>query len=383
MAVTATKILDAKVAAEQAWADSQAIKSRRYMPPMKTVGTILSQQTARLDALKDRRNCGTMKVGWKALCQGTPSITTGITKINTFLCNITGTGSNTAVATYTMDTEITSSGFTIEDDDCENMYTTEQLLTDGLLLQHKEIVEKLNDFVMSKLVTFAGDNLYLGNGLVTDAGGDLFKVSAYDANAATLVPYLSRAADINKMSDPFLFTGDALYNNKYIDQHQAGTPADKGYWKMWGEVATVEDFLTFNNLNMPNDFFYVDAGSVAIVTKYTGTLVPQEKDYGFWVSTQPLLGGILRDNAGEPIYVDVYHKRGKVVKETVNGQDRCVMADTFKLALKVNVFLNPLACNNDYTGVIHFQKDATIPPFGVPAQFAKLPDESMGAYQAI
>ena len=82
MAVTATKILDAKVAAEQAWADSQAIKSRRYMPPMKTVGTILSQQTARLDALKDRRNCGTMKVGWKALCQGTPSITTGISKIN-------------------------------------------------------------------------------------------------------------------------------------------------------------------------------------------------------------------------------------------------------------------------------------------------------------
>lgn len=383
MTVIATKILDARAAAEEAWADSQAVKSRRYMPPLKTVGTILSQQTARLEPLKSRRNCGTMKVGWKALCQGTPSITTGITKINTFLCDIVGTGSNTAVATYTMDTAITSSGFEIEDDDCENLYTTEQLLTDGLLLQHKEIVEKLNEFVMSKLVSFAGANNYLGNGLVTDAGGDLYKVSSYDANAATLVPYLLRAADINKMSDPFVFTGDALYNNKYVDAKQKGTAADKGYWDMWGDAAIVEDFLTFNNLSMPNDFFFVDAGSVAIVTKYTGSAIPEEKDYGFWLSTQPLLGGIIRDNAGEPLYVDVYHKRQKRTKETVGGKTRCVMVDTFVLELKVNVFLNPLACNNNYTGVINFQKDATIPPFGVPASFAKLPDESMGAYQAV
>ena len=383
MAIAATKIIDARVRAEEIWADSQAVKSRQYMPKMKLTQTILGQQTADFSALKDRRNCGKVKVTWKALCQGTATLQTGITKINSFMCNISGTPSDTAVQEYTMDSAIQSSGFTITDDLCQNVYQLDELIADGLLMQHKEVVEKLGAFIIAKLVSFKGANNYLGNGLITAAAGNLYKIAGFDAVASTMVPYLLRAADNNEMGNPILLQGDALYNNLYRDNKQQDTQNDNGYMKMWNDLNIVEDFKTFNAASMNNDFLFIDSGAVALVTKYSGTEQPQELGWGEYLTTMPLLGGILVDAQGEQILVDVYQKRQKVVIETVGGKDRCVWGTTYQLELKLGMFLNPVACNNNYTGIIHFQKDDTLTPKGVSATWAKVPPEAMGVYQAI
>lgn len=383
MAVDATKIIDARAKAEVVWQDSQAVQSRKYMPKINTLGAILSQQTANFDQLKDRRNCGSVKLTWKALCAGTSTVLTGLTKVNSMLCTPTGSPSNTAVQTFTLDKIIKSSGFTIVDDLCQNVYEMEDLLTDGLLLQHKELVEKLSAYILAQTVSFKGANNFLDNGFATAAGGNLYKISAFDANAAVLVPYLLRVGEAHNMGDPFLLQGSAIYNNVYKDDKQAGTPADSGYSKMWADLNVVEDFKGFNALTMNNDFLMMDAGATALVTKYTGTAAPQTLKADYYLTTMPLLGGTIRDSQGEPLYVDVYHKREMVTIEEHGGVNRCVLGDTFQLELKFGYFLNPLACNAAYTGIIHFQKDMAIAPRGVQATLAPLPPDTMGLYQAI
>lgn len=383
MAVDATKILDARAKAEETWQDSQAVKSRRYMPKTNTLTSILDQQTASFDPLKSRRNCGSIKLTWKALCPGNATIVTGMQKVNSMLCLPTGTPSNTAVSTYTLDKFIQSSGFTIVDDLCNNMYELEELLADGLMIQHKEIAEKLSAYVLAQTVSMKGANNYLDGGFASAAAGNLYEISAWDASAASLVPYLLRVGEAHNMTNPFLMQGSAIYNNLYKDGKQQGTPADSGYAKMWDDLSVVEDFKGFNALGMNDDFLLMDAGATALVTKYTGTATPTQLKSDYHLTTMPLLGGTIRDNQGEPLYVDVYHTRGMVAAETVGGVNRCFIGDTFQLELKFGYFLNPLACNDNYTGIIHFKKNATIAPRGVNATLAKMPPAAMGTYQGI
>lgn len=383
MPITATQFLDARIKAETDWQDSQAVKSRGYMPAMDTLLAILGQQTARFAPLKDRNNCGSVKVTWENACPVDSTIITGITKVNAMLCAPTGIGSSTTTADYGITKLLQSPGFTITDDQCQNTYDTVELIARGLLADHKSMAEKLCKYILAQLVTFSGANNYLGNGLITQAAGNINKISSYDAVAATMVPYLLRAADSNNMTAPFLLQGDMIYNNLYVDSKQEGTPADRGYMKMWRDLQVTEDFKAFAALSMSTDAFLIDYGSTALVTKYAGSTTQREIVADYYITSVPLMGGIFRDANGEPIMIDLYRRHQMVTVETVGGQTRCVEGDVFTHEMKFDYLLNPVACNNGYTGVIHYKKDATIAPFGVPASYAKIPEFAGQTYQAI
>ena len=327
MAVTASVILTAQVKAEQMWKDSRL--AAEYETHADAAVAVKKNQTVRMTELTDPDTDKDLKVMWIDPC-------TNQVEDCTATCDITGPMAATAGQLYSLDIckEITFSASS--ELARRNEYTEEEFLANKTLLAKKALDEYWAQQVLLQLKAFSGiyvfpENYTYANGTTT--------IPFANYNVA-LLPYLTRAAIMNKMTGNYIIDDGALWNSVYNAGLYEGNLDGKGLAKAASELSRK---LTFDLWNFPQagiteDTFIVGSGAVAFATKarFSRTPVYVDGKVQQWRWSEP-------SNTIPGVVYDFYSQKTCVTTGTGSGVQEDVV-DNVKVKTRGGIFLNPKGC---------------------------------------
>jgi hypothetical protein len=261
-----------------------------------------------------------------------------------------------------------------EEDYIDNLFSREDSFNMGYNQCQKNLAELLNKYFISKTMEFSGENkFHKGFGLPALTGPTAWEKTKFpykntlDQNfPAVFNSYLSMSQRFNKLNNPFLIEGGFMQ----LTQGQRVDGSLERYNYAGRNVySDMNNMIDFNGTSLFNDAFLIARGAMAFFSVYnnpSAAVVESGSNFEVIKMSRPLLG--FQDANGQPIMVDIYHerKRTEILQAEFpnkNIDNRCKIYDVYYMEIHGELFLNPLACGDNTTGIIHLTADETLPYF--------------------
>lgn len=294
---------------------------------------LLANQTAQITPIQGRKDVD-VEISWVNACD--------VDDRECAACTFPYTELSTNRETYSLDI-CREAGFRVNDNDLrDNVHDPEEVIAKGLLASDKVICEYLAVQCVNWLNTNKGVNaVTVGKGTVV-ANDTYIPTHLWDAG---LMAYFNRVATINKFLDPYLVTGNQLYESIWNAEKEYGNSDGKGNMAKFGAFKTYFDLINIDTVNTPDLITYLlskGAFAMAHKTYFTPTIM-RYMDRHVWSMPSKYLPGINLD------------------VEYANSCDDCdgggrvaLQIHAFKMSFTGGLFRNPVGCTEDRTGILTF-----------------------------
>lgn len=335
---TASQLLRIQTMADDLWADNQTRAD--YIAEVEVLNAIRAEQTARLAALQDPMKTRTVRLMWLDACEVTTSAASDD-------CSFSGTEASSDYEDYTLDIFRESIIAVKEIENRTDEFNTQQKAARLMLAADKALAEYLATQAVAKIEAFRGENTY-----TTPAGSTAWTYAANDTTIPAdqwnteLFPKLSLCARKNKILNPFLLSGEALWYTNENAQNNQGNGEGKGdavrnsrYFR-----ARYYDPVRIDEANSGTlKAYMISRGALAVVTKthYPETPVVYHNP---WQSRYRMPSANMPGIDYEVIYTQACS----------SGE----ITHTWKIKLNAGIFLNPTGCKETRTGVLSFVREA-------------------------
>lgn len=341
MAFTASQLLKIQSKADQVWADNRLKVD--YMAECEVAKALQAETTAKLLPLTDPRKTNTVTVVWLNACDVSDAAVGDD-------CNITGPELSSDSKDYTLDIFRKTSFSVKEIATRTDEFNVAEQAARGILQCDKILSEYVAEQCVAKLEAFRGTNSYL-----TPVGAAAWALNGSDTEipadqwTTSLMPKLSLTARKNKITNPALISGEALWYMNEEAGNDAGNLDGKGdAARMSGKYFPRKYFdpVKIDEVNA-GDFkaYVVDRGAIALVSKSHYGEVPT-----------------LYHNPWQQRYSMKSKNLPGMVWEVIYTQSCTSSEITHVWQFKVNmgIFLNPTGCTSTNTGVLSFLRPAGI-----------------------
>ena len=334
---TASQLLRIQTMADDMWADNQTRAD--YIAEADVLNAVRAEQTARLSDLQDPMKTRTVRLMWLDACEVAAEDVDDD-------CTLSGTEASSDYEDYTLDLFKRSVFSVKEIENRTDEFNTQQKAARLLLAADKALTEWLATQLVAKIETFRGTNTY-----TTPVGATAWTFASSDTTIPAdqwnteLFPKLSLAARKNKILNPYLVSGEALwytnenaYNNQGNDDGKGDAVRNQKYFsRRYFDPVRIDEA---NNGTLKA--YMISRGALAVVTKTHYPTVPV-------------------------IYHNPWQQRYSMPSANMPGVDYEVIytqacasneiTHTWQLKLNAGIFLNPTGCTETRTGVLSFVRE--------------------------
>lgn len=314
---------------DEIWAD--AIQKQDYVAHVGPVNAILANQTAYISDLKQMRKDPTVEVGWINACE--------VVDEACEVCTIDGPELSTNIEEKQL-TTCRQAPFQVEEGIFHtNLFDPAEIIAKGFLRAMKE----MDEFWAQTLVAFL--NAALGVNSVTVGKGTVSGTGTYILPAfwdANLMSYFARVAASNLFVNPYLVSGNLLYESVWNANYERGQAGDESRALKYGSMPIYFDLFNIDSVNDPDLMMYMlHRGAIAFAAKaYYPETVTKYMDQWRWSIPSKNIPGLRYDVH----YSDTCNSQGTYDFMTFN----------YKLVTNGDFFLNPTGCDATRTGVLGF-----------------------------
>lgn len=323
-----TTLVNIQAKADAIWMDR--IQKMDYVPEAKVVECLIAQTTAKFGDLKGKKD-PSIDVGWVNACDVEADSCTD--------CTIAGTELSTNVEEYYLNRERCAEFTACENDFRTNFFDIEDVIAKGFLKASLALDEWWAAQAIAVLNANVGVNESDG-GKGEVAGTTTYVPSAYWS--ADLMGYLARVATVNRFKNPMLISGLNLYESVWTAEWEKCCENNIG---KFGTMDMCFDLFNIDSVNDPDYVTYMlNKGALAFVTKcyYEGSTAANPVKYmdqHRWSMPSFSLPGVCYD-----VHYD-------------NECSSCgdFFTHNFKLKTFGDIFLNPVGCTPNRTGILEFE----------------------------
>jgi len=322
-----TQLVHLQGKADQLWSDRA--QKEDYVAQVEVVKAIQAQQTATIGTqLRGKKN-RTLDISWINACEIDDSAVTNCTFPTTEL------------STNIQEVELTQerqTGFKVREYPfVTNTYDIEEVIAKGLLTASKVLDEWWAAAIVTAINAAKGVNeVTVGKGVV--AGTDTYVLPSYWN--ADLVAYFNRVAIMNRIKNPFLLSGNNLFESVWNAARERNQAGDESKVMKFGELPITFDLFNIDTANTPDLVTYlIGRGAFAFETKsfYPATPVKYIDQHRYSIASYNLPG----------VRYDVHY-----TNECDSESDW--IDHSFKFKTLGDVFLNPVGCTSTRTNVLSF-----------------------------
>lgn len=316
--------------ADELWVDP--IKNIDLMADVESAKAVLENQRVTFTELTRKDKKRTVSVEWLTSC----NVTTTTCSDD---CTITGSDATPYCKEYEVEC-LQESSFQVYDRVYrERTIDSQQSVAFNLEMAKKALDEWIAQYIVTGLLANAGTNAYTGG--IGTVGAAVTTISAVNWNDM-IWGYFNRVIRGNKFKDPYLITGDNLFQLIFNRTYEQGNADGKGNYAKLGSIKKI--YLDPENVETiaPLNTFLVHKTAVAFINKAwyplgAANAVNLTADRMAWSEASRNIPGIV---------YDVFTQRG------------CESND-FYTAYKVQLHgvfaVNPLPCNDTNTGILAFE----------------------------
>ena len=311
---------------DEIWADNRVNKD--YVSFAESLKAIMAEQSATLDLLENSEKDNEIKVYWAADCS--TSLTDCVDD-----CVIGGPEPEAQCKNYILDICKTA-GFSIK----EKTFRTSNLSRDmvvakAMMKRMKELDEFLAQSIITKLNTFDGVNAFPGIGVVV--GNTTYIAPSFWS--PDIMAYFAQVSMMNKFSSPYMLHGNNLWTQNFLAQANNLNQDQKDQMAKLGTMRQYWDPFNMAVVNGVEKISYlIDRGAVAFANKaYYPLNAPIEyKTQSRYSIESKSIPGVFYD----VVYTNV----------CANND----ITHSWSLYVKAGIFLNPVGCDTNNTGVLSF-----------------------------
>lgn len=363
---TASEASKLKLVLEEAWQDARVVQEYQVEPNTALIEALLGQDTSQMETILNQKgDCKGVDVTW--LISDPTAAATLVTNDSNLRfppCDIDGLAGGSVLATYQPSAAI-NDGFKIVDDDCDNIFSTRSKLSFLSMQCQKRIIDKLTAFLLSRMQSYKGKNLYTQTDKVNivqyDSGSPLVnKVASQNFNFLDFVGFDPAFRRINRYQSGVWLDGMQMYKQFVAADVASGTMADSGQAKALKRLnyrSCLEEFLV-NSIN--NKMYFVRTGTMAFWTHNYYSVNPTEHSFfnvGKEIRYQMPLGNLTFK--GSPLMVDVTYR---VTKDEIGSTNKCRETHVWDYRLVFDTFLNPYDTTVGVTGINEIVEDSSLQP---------------------
>ena len=206
------------------------------------------------------------------------------------------------------------------------------------LAHMRALDERLTEYIIDGIVTGAGTNLFTGG------VGDVALTTTYIAPQywdLAVFGYFNQVQRMNKFRNPYLVTGNNLYQVLWNTPFEAGTSIDKGGVRKIGSLRIYQDPENIED-HAEGQSFLLHKTAVAFLNKAWNKINPINAEvkagqYWEWAEESKNIPGVFYD---------------MTMLETCVGNE---FYQAFKIKLHGLFATNPYPCDEDNTGVLVFE----------------------------
>ena len=207
------------------------------------------------------------------------------------------------------------------------------------MLRHMAAMDEyVAQYIITGILTCAGTNLFTGG--IGTVAGTTTTIPAAQWNDG-IWGYFDQVARLNKFRNPYLLTGNNLYQLLFNRPFEAGTAGDFGGYKKMQTLKVYQDPENVETV-AAGQTFLIHKGAVAFINKAWNPLnaanaVEPAPGYFLWSEPSRNLPGVTYD---------------------IIMQQSCLSNDfleAFKIQLHGLFVCNPYPCDDDNTGVLVFE----------------------------
>lgn len=335
-----SRLSELQLKIDQVWDDK--VKNRDYTPKYGSAQAIMAQQTAKVSAIEAEGLDRAVAVKWIDFCSAT-----AVTETDDDDCELDGEEGESKTELYEFDTFISDSISVVAEDFRGNVFAMEEAVAVGILKMERNIINAFNAKVVANLLTYGGTNRYAGAGTIGTNNAGYTEIEASDFTAEGMFPYLQQTKEVNLLTDLLVLDGGNLFQDNYRAEKYSANSDGKAALEMYGDISYRHDIFGFQANTASDVTVAIDPGSVAIGA------------HARYPDTPLVLGhktGETRYRAASKYLPGVYYDV-RYTNMCVDGKIKHI----WKYKLRAGMWLNPLRCNDDITGVLLFKKVADAP----------------------
>jgi hypothetical protein len=206
------------------------------------------------------------------------------------------------------------------------------------LAHMRALDERLTQYIIAGIVAGAGTNLFTGG--VGDVNGTTTYIAPQYWDLA-LFGYFNQVQRLNKFRNPYLITGNNLYQLLFNTPLEAGTSVDKGGVRKIGSLRIYQDPENIED-HAAGQTFLLHKTAAAFLNKAWNKINPINAEvkagqYWEWAEESKNIPGVFYDIT---------------MKETCVGNE---FYQAFKIKLHGLFATNPYPCDEDNTGILVFE----------------------------
>lgn len=316
---------------------------QQFIPKIALYNYVQSLQTATLNTAFNARPGKEydVEINWMNACDTFDS--------NDVSCNFDGNEVSTNAQEYTLQKRIVKEFKVMDYKFRDNQYDADEAVAKALLRIDKLISEEFTQYLTTQLDTFAGVNQVgsIDNRIV--AGNATFIPP--EEWTAEIMAYIARTSIMNRFTNPALISGANLWESIYVANAKRGEfDAGKDY-VLWNGMPIWFDLFNVDAPMSP-DFvtFMVSQGALAMASKTWNPDVPFRSfdDIRYTIPSR-FMSGMKYD----VFYTNKCHPDGSVSNPS-EGYKKDTLAHFYKVVLTADLYLNPLGCDQENSGVLKF-----------------------------
>lgn len=314
--------------ADDIWTDP--MKNNDLIAEVVTVNAVLQNQSVNFKEIEGTKN-QELRVEWLTKCDITVGECSGD-------CDIDGEDADPSCKDYEIEclyeTEFKVPLRHYRDRTSE----MQQSIAFQKLAHMKALDERIAQYVIAGLVANAGTNLFTGGVGDADPGITYIAPQYWDL---ALFGYFNQVVRLNKFRNPYLLTGNNLYQLLFNIPFETGTSVDKGGVKKAGTLRIYQDPENIED-HAAGDTFLLHKTAVALLNKAWNKINPINAEakagqYWEWAEESKNIPGLFYDIT---------------MKETCSGDE---FYQAYKIKFHGLFAVNPFLCDDDNTGILLFE----------------------------
>lgn len=314
--------------ADDIWADPT--KNNDLIGDVVTVNAVLQNQMVNFDELTGQKN-DELRVEWFSKCD---------ISVNSCSddCTIDGVDAKVTCKDYEI-VCLYETEFKVPLREYRDRTTEmQQSIAWNKLVHMKAMDERIAQYVIAGLTAGAGTNLFTGGVGDADPGITYIAPQYWDL---ALFGYFDQVARLNKFLNPYLLTGNNLYQILFNTPFEAGTSIDKGGVRKIGTLKIYQDPENIED-HAAGQSFLIHKGSCALLNKAWNKINPINAEvkagqYWEWSEESKNIPGLFYDFT---------------MLESCSGNE---FYQGYKIKFHGLFAMNPYPCDTTNTGVLIFE----------------------------
>ncbi len=298
--------------------------------------TIKTEQSANVDILQESEKDRDVKIYWATMC-GEEAVDCVDNGTGDDDCDLAGNELGSDSKTYSL-TKCKKWKFSVDEHKFRtNNLPMEEVVAKGFLMGDKILSEAVAATGKARIESFKGTNV-VTNGVGTpNATTSETDIAANDWNERTFA-YLYRVAKLNGFNNPFLLSGNNMFEERLITMLSQANAEGKGAAALYKLMRTYFDLVNIDS-GTTEKTYMINRGAIAFASKvyYGATPVKYKTQDRYSIASRNMDGH----------RIDVYY--------TNRCEGSKIMHD-FQMKIKYDYFLNPTGCDAGKTGVLAFNK---------------------------